>query len=68
MYENKKHNNATRYEKLCLKRYFYEKKFKLKSEEFNIEFISDWYNKEHIFDNILFVIGKSKVKKEDSYY
>lgn len=39
MFENKKHNLASRYDKLCLQRYFYEKKFKLKPEDFNIEFI-----------------------------
>lgn len=51
-------NKATRIDKLCLKRYFIEKKFKLKENEFTIEFLLSWYSKEYILDNALYALHK----------
>jgi hypothetical protein len=68
--ENKKNKNmATRIDKLCLKRYWMTKTFKIKDEEFNQEFLQTWYNKEYILFNALYAMNKKPAKKfEDVYF
>lgn len=60
----KNSNMASRSDKLCLKRYYIEKKFKLKPEEFTTEFLLSWHNKDYILDNALYVCDKKNYSRD----
>ena len=66
--EKKNKNNATRIDKLSLKRYWIEKNFKLEDGEFNSEFLLTWFNKEHILFNALYALGKKPIKDPNDVY
>jgi hypothetical protein len=57
--ENKKKKNAE--DKLCLERYYIEKKFKLVDGEFSKEFLFHWYQKEHILNNALYSLNLKQI-------
>lgn len=58
----------TRNDKLALKKYWLMNKFHLKPEDFTMEFLLHWYGKEHIFDNLLYALGKKTiVNPQDPY-
>lgn len=65
MNTRKNNNSASRYDKLCLKKFFMIKKFNIKEEDFTMEFLMNWFGKEHILDNVLYVIGKLKINSND---
>ena len=40
-----------------MKKYQILKKFKMKHEELNLEFLLNWYGKEYILDNVAYALG-----------
>ncbi len=52
----KNNNSASRYDKLCLKKFFMIKKFNIKEEDFTMEFLMNWFGKEHVLDNALYAL------------
>ena len=64
----KNKNMLTRAEKLSIKKYWIIKKFKIKPEDLNMEFLLNWYGKEYILDNVLYAIGKKKIKDGQDPY
>lgn len=64
----KNKNMLTRNDKLSLKKYWIIKKFKLKKEDFNLEFLINWYNKEHILDNAMYAMGKKEINNTNDVY
>jgi len=66
--ESKKcRNQLTRNDKMALRKYWIIKKFKIDPEELNMEFLLNWYGKEYILDNVMYAMGKKKIKKNDPY-
>jgi hypothetical protein len=61
--------NNNRVEKICLKRYWMIKTFKITPEEFDKKFLDEWYNKEYVLSNALYAMNKKPLKNiEDVYF
>jgi hypothetical protein len=56
-----KNKSLTRTDKLSIKKYWIIDKFKIKPEELTMDFLLNWYEKEYILDNALYVLGKKKI-------
>lgn len=61
-------NLLTRNDKLALRKYWLMKKFHISQDEFTMEFLLNWYGKEHIFDNLQYALGNKKIDDSNDPY
>jgi hypothetical protein len=73
--QKKNSNQAMKYEKLAIKKYYFKKKLKIDHDlntdlsKTYLEDISKWYNKEYVLDNALCALGKRTFNdSEDPYF